>query len=127
MIEFTVQLANRPGMLAQLTETLAYHGVHIEALSAYGMNDEGFVRMVVQDDAAARRALRKAGLVASERSIVTTIISHDPGSLARMTRSLAESGVNVDALYLLKSTSEGQEFALVVSDPDTARHRLQAS
>ncbi|MDH3307207.1 MAG: ACT domain-containing protein [Acidimicrobiia bacterium] len=126
MTEFTVHMANRPGMLAQLTEVFAFHGVHIEALSAYGMDEEAYVRIVVQDEAAARRALRKAGLSATERSILTTIISHEPGALAKLTRSLAESGVNIDALYLLNSTVDGQEFAVVVNDTETASRRLRA-
>lgn len=127
MTEFTVRMANRPGMLAELTELLAFHGVHIEALSAYGMDEEGYVRLVVQDETAARRALRKAGLAATERTILKTIISHEPGSLARLTRSLADSGVNIDALYLLNSNADGQEFALIVNDAELAGRRLHAS
>ena len=86
-------------MLADLTESLAFAGVEIEALAAYGLDEDGFVRLVVQDPLIARRALRKAGVVATERPILTTVISHEPGSLARMTRQLAHAEVNIDALY----------------------------
>ncbi len=34
-------------MLADLTETLAYAGVNVEALAAYGVGEEGYVRLVV--------------------------------------------------------------------------------
>ncbi len=49
MTEFTVNLANRPGMLAALTETLAAAGVMIEALAAFGLDDEGHVRVIVDN------------------------------------------------------------------------------
>jgi len=126
MTEFTVRMANRPGQLAELTEALAFAGVNIEALAAFGIDEEGYVRIIVADPSAARRTLRKAGLAFSERSILTTVISHEPGSLARLTRKLASSGVNIEALYLLNSHADGQEFALVVAEAEPAEHLLQA-
>ncbi len=127
MTEFTVNLANRPGMLAALTETLAEAGVNIEALAAFGVNEEGFVRLIVDNAHAARTALRGAGLTASERSVLTTTLSHRPGTLAKMARSLADSGVNIDAMYLLNSSPDGLEFAVAVDEPDLARPHLAHS
>lgn len=126
MTEFTVQMANRPGQLAGLTEALAFAGVNIEALAAFGIDEEGYVRIIVADASVARRALRKAGLAFTERSILTTVISHEPGSLAKLTRKLAASGVNIDALYLLNSHADGLEFALAVAEAEPAEQLLQA-
>lgn len=126
MTEFTVRMANRPGQLAELTEALAFAGVNIEALAAFGVDEEGYVRIVVSDAATTRRTLRKAGLAHTERSILTTVISHEPGSLAKMTRKLATSGVNIDALYLLNSHADGLEFALVVEEAEPAKQLLNA-
>ena len=120
MTEFTVNLANRPGMLAALTETLAEAGVMIEALAAFGLDEEGHVRIIVDNAADTRRALKSAGLTASERTL-----SPRPTSLAEMTRSLADSGVNIDAMYLLNSCAEGLEYAVAVDEPDRARTHLQ--
>jgi hypothetical protein len=124
MKEFTVNLANRPGMLASLTEILAEAGVTIEALAAFGLDDEGHVRVIVDNAEATRRALRTAGLSATERSVLTTTLSHQPTSLSAMTRSLANSGVNIDAMYLLNSCADGLEFAVAVDEPERARPTL---
>ncbi len=126
MTEFTIRMANRPGQLAELTELLAFAGVHIEALAAFGVDEDGHVRLVVDDAAVARRALRKAGVAISEREILTTLISHEPGSLARLTRQLASSGINIESMYLLNSHAEGLEFAVAVGDPEPAARVLQA-
>lgn len=126
MTEFTIQLANRPGQLAELTEALAFAGVNIEALAAFGVDEDGYVRIIVSDAATTRRTLRKAGLACSERSILTTVIGHEPGSLAKLTRRLAGSGVNIEALYLLNSHADGQEFALIVGEAEPAKELLQA-
>ena len=123
--EFTVNLANRPGMLAALTETLAEAGVSIEALAAFGLDDEGYVRVIVDDAGTTRQALKGAGLTSTERTVLTTTLSHQPASLAEMTRSLANSGVNIDAMYLLNSCADGLEFAVAVDEPDLARPHLR--
>ena len=123
--EFTVNLANRPGMLAALTETLAAAGVSIEALAAFGFDDEGQVRVIVDNAEATRQALRGAGLAATERTILTTTLSPRPTSLAEMARSLADGGVNIEAMYLLNSCADGLEFAVAVDEPERARPHLQ--
>jgi hypothetical protein len=124
MTEFVVFMDNRPGMLASLTETLAAAGVNIEALAALGYDGEGIVRMVVDDATAARRTLRESGLAAEERTVLTTFLRHQPGELARVTRRLADSGINIEALYVLRSTADGLELALAVDQPETALPHL---
>ncbi|MBT8203008.1 MAG: ACT domain-containing protein [Acidimicrobiia bacterium] len=121
MTEFTIHLANRPGQLAGLTKLMADAGVEIEALAAFGMEDIGIVRLVVGDAENARRAIDEAGLVAEQRRVVTTVLSHRPGALAALTQSLAEAGVNIDGLYVLHSRTDEVELALAVGDEEAAR------
>jgi hypothetical protein len=37
-----------------------------------------------------------------------------------MTRNLANSGVNIEAMYLLHANGDSLHFAVAVDDPDTA-------
>jgi hypothetical protein len=127
MTEFTVRLANRPGMLAMLAESIASAGINIEALAASGMGPQGQVHLMVDDAATARSVLRRAGLSFDEREVLVTTLSHRPGAVATMTRSLADAGVNIEAIYLLRCSAEGMEFAVAVDDPDAARRHLTAS
>ncbi len=120
MTEFTIHLTNRPGQLAGLIKVMADAGVEIEALAAFGMEDLGVVRMVVSDAEAARRAVEDGGLLAEERPVVTTVLSHRPGALAVLTQSLADAGVNIDGLYVLHSRTDEVELALAVGDLEAA-------
>lgn len=124
MTEFSIRMANRPGMLARLAEVLADAGVNIEALAAFGFDEEGLVHLVVDNALNARRAIREAGLAATEREVLTTTLDNQPGSLAAMARQLANSGVNIEALYLLNTTSDGLEFAIAVDEFDLAERQL---
>ncbi|MCB2222882.1 MAG: hypothetical protein KQH83_01805 [Actinobacteria bacterium] len=116
MTEFTVHLANQPGMLACLTEKLAEAGVNIEALAAFGVNEIGVVRLMVDDAPTARTVLRDAAISFEERPVQVTHLPHEPGAVAAMTRRLADAGVNIDAVYLLRSSAEGLEFAIGIDD-----------
>ncbi|MDP8959137.1 MAG: ACT domain-containing protein [Actinomycetota bacterium] len=124
MTEFTLKLANRPGQLAALAQVLDDAGVNIEALAAFGVNEEGYVRLVVDDAAGARRAFHEAGFSLEEREILSTLLPNRPGSFAAMARSLAEAGINIDAAYLLRSNPDGYEFAIAVNELEPARKRL---
>lgn len=121
MTEFTVHLANRPGMLARLTEEIAGHGINIEALAAFGVADQGVVHLMVDDAATTRAALKDAALTFTEREVLTTMLPHEPGAVAAMAHRLAAADVNIEAMYLLRSSAEGLEFAVAVDQPVTAR------
>ena len=121
MTEFTVHLPNRPGSLADLAERIAAVGVNIEALAAMGMDESGTVKLIVDDEAATRRMLEHHGLLFEERRVITTMLPHRPGSVAAMTRRLADAGINIDAMYLLRTTPEGLEFAVAVDDDTQQR------
>jgi hypothetical protein len=121
MTEFTIHLANRPGQLAGLAKIMSDGGVNIDALAAFGLEDVGVVRMVVSDAASARRVITEAGLVAEERRVLTTVLSHRPGALATLTESLASAGVNIDGMYVLHSHDDEFELAIAVADEEAAR------
>ncbi|HEX9864267.1 MAG TPA: ACT domain-containing protein [Acidimicrobiia bacterium] len=120
MTEFVVQMENRPGRLASLTEALAAFGVNIEALAAYGHDGEGTVRLIVDDAPTTRRVLEEAALHSEENTVLTAVLPHVPGELARLTRVLADAGVNIDALYVLRSNAEGIELAISIDQPESA-------
>lgn len=118
MTEFTVRLANAPGMLAALAERLDEAGIHVEAVAAFGAGARGVIHLVVAEAPATRMVLREAGMSFEERPVLTTAIPARTGALATMARRLADSGVNIEALYLLRSSAEGLEFAVAVDRPE---------
>jgi len=124
MTEFTVYLANRPGQLATLTRQLSDAGVNIEALAAFSEGEMGVVRLMADDDEATRRVLANAGLSYDEHRVVATIVPNRPGALAGLTESLAETGVNIDAMYLLHTNGDSMQFAIAVNDPEAAHQSL---
>lgn len=127
MTEFIVNMENQPGRLASLTESLAAFGVNIEALTAYGHDGEGTVRLITSDASTTRRVLEEASLHFEENTVLTALLPHRPGEMARLTRLLADIGVNIDAIYVLRANADGIEFAISVDQPETALPHLEVT
>lgn len=98
--DLTVILADRPGTLAEMGETLGKAGVNIDGVCGFPCAGEGVIHILVQDGAAARRALESAGMqVRDERQVLLARVEDRPGELGRMTRRIAAEGVNINLLY----------------------------
>lgn len=99
--DLMVILVNRPGTLADAAEALGKAGVNIDGACGFPAGGEGVLHVLVEDAAAARSALERAGLeVRQERDVVfLEQLSDEPGTLGSALRRIADAGVNVDLLY----------------------------
>ena len=99
MKDLTIAMENRPGALAEVGEALQHGGVSVEGGGAFVVNNQGVAHFLVQDGAAARRALESAGngmfpesfesiwrctdgwiaQTSSRGSVMTVLVSKDAG------------------------------------------------
>ena len=61
MKDLTVIMEDRPGKLAELGEATGMAGVNIEGLCAMVGDGKGFIHLLVQDEATAKKALAATG------------------------------------------------------------------
>ncbi len=116
-MDLTVILQDRPGELARLGEVAGTAGVNLRGLAAFTGQGRGIVHLLLDDECvpAARAALKQAHLgVADEREVLVVDVADRPGSLAELTRTLAEANVNVDLAY----TTCGGTIRLVIATDD---------
>ncbi|MGH2724229.1 MAG: ACT domain-containing protein [Actinomycetota bacterium] len=119
-MDLTVQLEDRPGELARLGETLGAAGINLIGFTATRIGGVGEIHLLVDDPAAARQALKDAGIqVSSEREMVVLPVEERPGELGRAARTLADAGVNIELAYPAETG-----LAFGVDDPDRARGAL---
>jgi len=115
--QLTVQLANKPGTLAQVAVALGKAGVNMRALAVF----EGRAKIIAEDPAKGRDALQREGLYASIEDCLTVDMADQPGSLGEICGKLAGAGVNIDYAYTGITQSAGKAVVvMVVSDLDKA-------
>lgn len=123
--QFVVQLKNDPGAMATLAERLAAAGVDLRAIGGGGIGDSGHVIMTTADDDGTRRVLDEDGYVYVEGESILAEVDDRPGGMARLSRALADAGVNIYGHLFLGRWGDRAMFAFVVDRPDIARPILE--
>ena len=118
--DITVLMENRPGALADIAEALGHAGVNIEGMCGLVTAGRSIGHLLVQDPAAARRALSGVCEVGEEREVLVVDLEDRPGSLGSVVRKLADAGVNVEVGYLTAKL----QVVLAVNDIERARSSL---
>jgi hypothetical protein len=124
MHAFVIELADKPGALADVTEAIAAKGVNIVSLSGTTCGDMGRVAIATDDAANTSAALSAAGAKFEQKEITTAPLPHQPGSLAKAARQLANKGVNIESVLLLGMSGNDIDVGFVTSDPAMARDAL---
>lgn len=116
--DLTVILEDHPGTLAAMGEALGKAGVNIDGLGGFAVEGKGMLHILVEDAAAARRALKGAGIeVGEERDVLILDVDDRPGELGKVCRRLANAGVNINLLY----PTTGGQLVFGVDDLEKAR------
>lgn len=123
--EFEVYVQNKPGDVAWIAEVLARNSVNIRGISTDLGSARPMVRVVTDDEASARSALRSGKLEFSEREVDVVSLPDRPGELAKVTKALSKSGINIESLYILGTHgSNAEEVAITTDDAARAREVL---
>jgi hypothetical protein len=121
--DLTIVLENRPGTLASLGEVLGKAGINIDGVCGFHCEGAGVIHVLVEDATAARKAIEDEGLeVRAERSVLVLGVEDHVGELGKISRSIADAGVNLDLVYL---TMKGQ-LVIGADDLDKVRSALEA-
>jgi hypothetical protein len=117
--QLSAWVEDRPGMLGQVADALGAKKVNIRAFLAAVMDGRGFVRVVVDKPAVARRVFRAHGWDTTEDEVVEVTVADRPGVLGRVADTLGEAGINVQYAYLGTARS-GSKVNLYLAVADAA-------
>ena len=125
MNAFLVELENKPGSLANAAEALASKGVNILGISGTSCGDGGRAAIVTADDATTRSAFKDNNISFKELEASEVTLRHEPGSLAKAARRLAEAGINIEAIFPTGMTGNDISVAFVTDNPTKAKEALE--
>jgi len=117
--DLTIALSNRPGALAEMGEALGGAGVSIEGGGVFVVKGAGVAHFLFADGEAARRALEAAGItvLAVREVLVQRLRQDEPGQLGKISRRMAEAGINIEVLY----SDHSNQLIMVVDNVEAAR------
>lgn len=97
--QLSIFLENKPGRLAEVTDTLTKGGMNIHALSLADTSDFGILRLIVSDSAKAKELLKQNGFTVSLTTVIALEMSHSPGGLNKVLQIFKDNEVNIEYMY----------------------------
>src|SRR5437763_16010134 len=100
-----VELDQKVGTVAAAAEAVGNARGNTEGICGFVVGGKGAGHSLVADPGKAREALQTAGArVTGEQDALVLEIEDRPGALGKLTRKIADAGVNLNAVYLATKT-----------------------
>ena len=97
--QISIFIENKEGRLAEVTAILRDANVNIRALSLADTTDFGVLRLIVNDNDAAEKALKKEGFTVGRTQVLAVEVNDEPDGLNKVLDPLCEQDVNVEYMY----------------------------
>lgn len=124
--QFSVFLVNKPGVLAQVTRSLADQKVNVVAMTLVDSQEHGVLRFVAEDAAGTRETLKKLNLPMTETDVLCMELSNRPGALADVAGLLGQNHININYAYVTSGAPGGKTTGVFkVADNNKAQRILK--
>lgn len=108
LIQFSVFLVNKPGVLAQVTGALAQAKINLLAMTLVDSQEHGVLRMVISEADEARNVLKKINLPMTETEVLCVDLPNRPGALADVATLLGKEHININYAYVTSGAPGGR-------------------
>jgi hypothetical protein len=126
--QISIFLENKAGRLAEVSGILAEAKVNIRALSLADTSDFGVLRLIVNDNELAEKALKDNGFSVSKTDVVAVEVEDRPGGLYKILNLLYQSNINVEYMYaFVQQTGSNAIMIFRFDQTDPAIKTLQES
>jgi len=126
--QLTVFVENKQGTVVSITKILSAHDINIRALSIAETEEFGILRLIVNDEAVAKKILADAGYLIKTTDVVGVKIGDAPGKLTGALDVLDKAGINVEYLYAFMARTERHAYVVLrVEDNAAAEAALETA
>jgi hypothetical protein len=115
--QFSVFLANKPGVLGQIYREVAKAKVNVLALAVMDTMEHGVLRIVVDDAAGVREVLKGINAPVTETDVLAVPVVNRPGSVADLCEKLSTAHINIAYMYGTGGT-KGGKTTVILKVPD---------
>ena len=122
--QLSIFLANKPGTLADVCDTLAGEGVNVFAMTISDTVDHAVVRLICSDPRKALEIFEERGTLVVDQQVLMVEIKNRPGAIAEIGRRMAARNVNIEYAYCAAATTA--KTGLLVIRPSDIKRGLKA-
>lgn len=117
--QLSFMMADRAGLLSEVTTALADAKVNISNICAYNMQGEANFMLTADSNAKAKKALAPLGVEIKEYDVLVVEMPNKPGELQKVAKKIADAGINI--IYLYGTTGSGRSVTGVFTTSDDAK------
>ena len=118
--QLSFMMTDQAGLLSEITAALGAAKVNINAICAYGMQNEATFMLTADSSAKTKKALTKLGVAElKEEDVFTVEMTNKPGELQKVAKKIADAGINI--IYMYGTTTAGRSATCVFATSDDAQ------
>ena len=118
--QLTVYVENKKGAMVSVTDVLSKNNVNIRALSIAETQDFGILRLIVNDEETAMKALQEKDYLVKAINVVGVKIGDAPGKLTAALNVLDKANINVEYLYAFMADTEKHAYVVLRVEDNAA-------
>ncbi|MBE5879512.1 MAG: ACT domain-containing protein [Lachnospiraceae bacterium] len=111
--QLTVFVENKKGSMVSITDILSKNNVNIRALSIAETQDFGILRLIVNDNETALKALQENDYLVKSVDVLGVKIGDAPGKLTTALDVLDKANINVEYLYAFMLRTEKHAYVVL--------------
>lgn len=112
MVQYSIFLGNKPGLLGKVVGALGAAKINIVALTMMDSTEHGVLRIVANDADKVRAALQPLNLSMDATRVLAVTMPNKPGALADVCEKLSTNRVQVSYLYSTTGAPGGKAIGI---------------
>lgn len=124
MNAFVVELQNKPGEMARVTEALAEREVNI-LVYGLGTGNSAGLAFIANNEDGARSTLREKEIKFKQVPVTLVRLRDVPGQAASTSRKLAQAGVNIEVFLPVDTRPDSFTVAIGTDNVEAAKDALR--
>lgn len=125
VMQLVVTTEDKPGMLEEVSAVVAKEKINVEAICAYGDENEAIFYLIVKEYPKVRKALVTKGWEVKEEEVIILDLENRPGNLHKIAHQLKKAGVNLRYCYGTTGRTGPTHIVLKAVDNDQAVNALK--
>lgn len=116
-LQFSIFLANKPGVLSRIFRELAKAKLNVTSVAMMDSMEHGVLRMIVENPLEARALFKKLNVPVTETDVLAATLANRPGAAADLCERLSTAHITIGYMYCTTGAKGGKTM-VVLKVPD---------